>query len=158
MADRASAIIVLHRHILLIHRIRAGEEYYSFPGGSIEKDESAEEACIREVQEETSLQTAWLKPAFDFVSPGRTARFFFVAVQPGLVSLGGPEIRKQSEENRYILEWLPLVEISRYPLKPEVVRDALAALLVKNGPIREAADLAAYRDELQELLRKSGPG
>src|SRR5512140_2508756 len=109
MADRAAAIIISKRHILLIHRIRAGKDYYVFPGGHIEEGESAEEACVREVLEETGLNVAWLEPAFDYAAPGRPAHYFFVEVQPGTLMLTGPETQKRSEQNRYLLEWIPLV-------------------------------------------------
>lgn len=163
MSERASAIIVSKRHLLLMHRIRTSQDFYVFPGGHIEEGESAEEACIREVQEETGLQTAWLRAAFDYappvsapaalIRPPRLAHYFFVRTHPGNLILTGPEVQKQSEENRYLLEWVPLAQIGRYNLRPEAVRDALAALLGQYGPMREASDLALYREQLQEILK-----
>jgi 8-oxo-dGTP diphosphatase len=152
MADRASAIIISKRHILLIHRIRANQDYYSFPGGNIEEGESAEEACIREVLEETGLHTAWLQPAFEYAIPTRKAHYFFVEIHPGNLTLSGPEALKQSEQNRYLREWVPFVQISRYNLRPEAVRDALARVIAEVEPIYEARDLALHQDRLQEIL------
>lgn len=152
MEDRASAIILRQRHLLLIHRIRTEQEFYVFPGGHIEEGESAEEACIREVLEETGLQTAWLSHAFDYAVAARMAHYFFVQVSPGLLNLGGPEVNKRSEKNRYLLEWLPLVQISQLNLRPEPVRDALAAIRARVGAIVDATDLAQYREQLQEIL------
>jgi 8-oxo-dGTP diphosphatase len=155
MEDRAAAIIVSKRHILLIHRIRVGREYYVFPGGHIEAGESAQEACIREVLEETGLQTAWIEPAFEFTNPPRLEYFFFVQVQPGTLSMGGPEAFKRSEQNRYLLEWIPLVQIGNYALRPAPVRDALLRVVTEEGPLREVQELAQHREQLKVLL--TGP-
>ncbi len=152
MADRASAIIISKRHILLIHRIRVGKDYYVFPGGHIEEGENAEEACIREVLEETGLHTAWLQPAFDYAILSRMAYYFFVQIHPGTLTLGGPEALKRSEENRYLLEWIPLVKVGEYNLRPEAVRDAIAKVIAEDGPVREARDLALHQERLKEIL------
>ncbi len=154
MADRASAIIISKRHILLIHRFRKVREYYVFPGGHIEPGESAEEACSREVLEETGLHVAWMQAAFDFLVEARMARFFFVQVHPGTLALGGPEINKQNAENRYLLEWVPLAGIGTIPLQPVLVRDALVKVLSEDGPVREASDLALHANRLQQLLNQ----
>lgn len=151
---RASAIIISKRHILLMHRIKPKRDYYVFPGGHVEEGESAEEACIREVLEETGLHTAWLQPAFDFSMPTRLAHFFYVEVHPGTLTLGGPEVQKQSLENRYLLEWVPLTKMSQFSLQPEAVRDALATVIAQNGLIREAKDLALQHDKIQDILLK----
>lgn len=153
MAERASAIIISKRHILLIHRIRTDREYYVFPGGHIKQGESAEEACIREVLEETGLQTAWLEPAFDYAYQGRLEHFYFVQTHPGIMTLGGPEALKRSERNRYLLEWVPLLQVGGYSLQPVAVRDALAKAVTEAGLVREASDLALRRERLLEFLR-----
>jgi len=152
MINRASAIIISKRHILLIHRIRFSREYFVFPGGHIEEGESAKEACIREVLEETGLQTAWLQPAFEYATSMKMDHYFFVKIYPGNMMLGGPEAQKQSEKNRYLLEWIPLVQVNQFNLQPEAVRDALAMVIALNGPIFEAADLAPHREKLQNFL------
>jgi 8-oxo-dGTP diphosphatase len=155
MGDRASAIIISKRHILLIHRIRSGQDYYAFPGGHIEKGESAEEACIREVLEETGLHTSWLQPAFDYVNLTKMAHYFFVQVHPGILTLGGPEALKRSEENRYLLEWIPLVQIGKYDLRPNAIRDAIVKVIAEDGPVREAQDLALHQQRLEGILQKN---
>src|SRR5512133_3076279 len=103
MEERASAIIISKRHILLIHRIRADREYYVFPGGHLEEGETAEQACAREVLEETGLHVDWMEFAFDYTVTNRVGHYFFVQVHPGTLALGGPEINKRSETNRYLL-------------------------------------------------------
>lgn len=153
MADRASAMIISKRHILLIHRIREQREYYVFPGGHIEDGETPEDACIREVLEETGLRVAWLEPAFEHPNGKETAHFFFVETHPGTLTFsGGPEAQKRSERNQYLLEWIQLLQVGSVPLQPAAVQQALARLAVEDGPIREARDLALRRERLLELL------
>ncbi len=156
MEDRSVAIIISKRHILLIHRIRADREYYVFPGGRIEAGESAEEACTREVLEETGLQTTWLQPAFDYAVGERMGHYFFVQVQPGTLTLGGPEALKRSEENRYLLQWVPLAQVGGINLQPAAVRDAIARTLAEEGPVREIGDLLLRQKRLQEILLVGG--
>jgi 8-oxo-dGTP pyrophosphatase MutT (NUDIX family) len=154
--DRSAAIIISKRHILLIHRIRAGHDYYVFPGGHIEEGESAEQACIREVLEETGLHTAWLQPAFEHALSNRMAHYFFVEVHPGTMTLSGPEVEKQSSSNRYVHEWVLLTRLGAVNLQPAAVRDAIVRVLAEDGPVREAHDLALRRDRMREMLSGGG--
>jgi 8-oxo-dGTP diphosphatase len=156
MVDRAAAIIISKRHILLIHRIRTGQDYYVFPGGRMEEGESAEQTLVREVLEETGLHTAWVQPAFSHPLPTRMAHYFFVQVHPGTMSLGGPEIEKQSSENRYVHEWVLLSRLGGINLHPADVRDAIVRVMAEDGPVREARDLALRRDRMQAILSGSG--
>jgi 8-oxo-dGTP diphosphatase len=155
MANRASAIIISKRHILLINRIRTKGEFYVFPGGNIEEGESPEEACIREVLEETGLKTAWLQAAFDFSVDNRMAHYYFVEVFPGTMTLGGPESQKRSEQNRYLLEWVPLSKISQLNLRPGMVRDAIVRVTADNQPVLEARDMLRYQAQLQKILSET---
>lgn len=49
----ARAIIIKGKKVAMVHSKKF--DYYKFPGGGIEADESPEKAMIREVQEETGL-------------------------------------------------------------------------------------------------------
>jgi 8-oxo-dGTP pyrophosphatase MutT (NUDIX family) len=154
MADRSSAIILHQHHLLLIRRLKPGRDYYVFPGGHIEAGETAAAACIREVQEETGLQTAWMHPAFEFAADGKQAHYFFVRTQPGALVLSGPEVKKQSDNNRYILEWVPLARVGQIPLKPEAVRDALAQISAQEpGVLVNASDLPARLEQMKAILK-----
>jgi 8-oxo-dGTP diphosphatase len=155
-SDRAVALIIRQRHILLIHRVRASEEYYVFPGGHLEEGETAAAACIREVFEETGLQVSWIEPAFQYTNPdrGRLGTYFFVDTLPGVPYLNGPELDKRSEDNRYILEWVPLDKVAGIPLRPVRVRAALAAVQAESGPFQQASQLAACAARFRQLLEQ----
>jgi len=50
----AQAIIIKNQSVLMVKQyVERGDIVWNFPGGSIEQNESPEQACIREVKEET---------------------------------------------------------------------------------------------------------
>lgn len=53
---RAVAILIKNNEILLMWRNKEGKEYWTFPGGGVEGDEKTEEAVIRELREETTVE------------------------------------------------------------------------------------------------------
>jgi len=50
----AQAIVIQDHHVLMVRQlVQRGDIVWNFPGGGIEKHESPEQACIRELYEET---------------------------------------------------------------------------------------------------------
>lgn len=105
---RATGIVIKEGKILLIQRIKPGEEYYVFPGGGLEMGESIEEALVREVGEELSLEVTEFRLLFDLPN-GQS--FFLIEKYNGIPELGGPEKVKMNEENQYHLVWRDLMTI-----------------------------------------------
>lgn len=127
---RASAIIIKGSRILLIHRKKVGEEYWVFPGGGVEDGETAEEACIREVKEETSLKVTGIRLAFEdqtFVG-GNKHPFYFCDVSDGEAFLSGEEKNMNSRENWYRLEWVELDKVKDIRLEPETAKNKVIEL------------------------------
>jgi 8-oxo-dGTP diphosphatase len=64
----------------------------------------------------------------------RTAHYFLVSVEVGPMNVGGPEALVQSDENRYIPEWVSMEQLAEENLKPETVQDLLSGLLPSQPP------------------------
>lgn len=80
---RATSFVVKNNSILMIHRFSQGEEYYVLPGGTMEENESIEEAVLRELKEETNLRGKVIKEVLDYTDDVSRNRLFLVEVQEG---------------------------------------------------------------------------
>ncbi len=64
---RATAVVVDNHKLLMIHRFKNGEEYWVLPGGGVEEGETPEEAVLRELKEETSIDARMIKKIFSYM-------------------------------------------------------------------------------------------
>ncbi len=125
-------IILRDDEVLLIDRRRNGRSYFVIPGGGVEEGESLAQAARREAKEETSLDVelgpllyARLWNNGDF---GQMEYAFLVTGFEGTPLLCDPEIlAKQSEDNIYQLQWIPLAELDGHPIYPNPIDLAVLA-------------------------------
>ena len=126
---RVAAIIVKDDKILLIHRIKNGQEYYVFPGGGVKEGESLEEALIREIKEELTLDTKVFKQIFNITNQGRDEFYFLIQEYYGTPQLNGEEKERMNEDNQYIPVWIKLSEaINLSNLYPKEAREKLRTI------------------------------
>ena len=123
--NRAVLILINDRKILLMYRFKNGEEYYVFPGGGVEENETLEQAAIREAKEETGLTVTLKKKLWECKNGGRTDNFYLVDAFSGDMKIGGPEEARQSESNVYRLDWIPLNKVKDLNLFPEAMKNHL---------------------------------
>jgi 8-oxo-dGTP diphosphatase len=117
-ADRAAVLVRRGDRILLLHRGKSGEVYDALPGGKIEPGETPAEAAVREVREETGLEVTVSGPVLVLANEGRQEVYFDAEAPDGDAVLGGPEAERNSPENSYALEWVPVASLSGRPLRP----------------------------------------
>jgi 8-oxo-dGTP diphosphatase len=125
--SRAVAIVVRDDAVLLMHRVKPGEDYYTLPGGEVEEGETPEQACVRELLEEADLAGTIEAPAWVFENRGRVEHYFLMGPVQGTPRLGeGPEV--STPDNVYELVWVRLREVAGLNLLPARIRHSVSSL------------------------------
>ncbi len=119
------AVIIDQEHILLCKTLDLPQSFYFLPGGHIEHGESAEEAVLRELIEETGAKCrikrflSCLEHSFE---PGHSSichnheyNFIFEAESSPLKA---HNIIPQMEDHIKLV-WIPLSEIAKIDFRPE---------------------------------------
>lgn len=134
---RAAAIIIEDNYVLFASNEK--EKYYYSIGGGVHMGESAEEAVIREVYEETGVKYEVERLAFIhenfFIGDGslegkecHEIAFYFLMKPRGTRKLNSNSYTQGVKENMY---WLPINKLEEYRAYPMFFRDKLNKL--KNG-------------------------
>jgi len=105
--------------------LKNNEEYYVFPGGGVEDNETIDQAAVREAGEETGLKVTIGKKLWEYINGERTEHFYLIDTFSGELRVGGPEETRQSKDNVYRLEWVPLEKIKKIKLLPEAMKERI---------------------------------
>jgi 8-oxo-dGTP pyrophosphatase MutT (NUDIX family) len=111
------AIVIHDGRLLLMERWRDGLHYFSIPGGGIESGESAEQAAVRELYEETSLTVELIRPVFEMHDGDVIHHIFlakYISGEPHLPD-HAEEAAHMHENNRFKPGWVPLETIAELP-------------------------------------------
>lgn len=106
-----------------------GHHYAVLVGGHVEDGESAEEAALRELTEETSLEGRIDRLLWTGRHNGRPASYFLVTDVTGTPTLSGPEAQEHSPDNSFELLWATPADFTPLNLHPADIREPLAQLL-----------------------------
>jgi len=121
---RACAIIVNSSNVILLWRKIKGKEYFVFPGGGKEINETLEEAVVREAFEETSLKIKVEKLLYRLIDENNEHNFYLCSYLSGQPKLGlHNEFLESSEENKYEPMWKNINELVNLLVFPLEVRD-----------------------------------
>jgi len=123
---RSAGITIKDGKILLMYRRKNGNEYYVFPGGGVEENESEEDAAVREVKEETTVDVKVEKLLYESEEEFGKNFFYLCPWVSGEPKEGdGPEFKEMTPQNFYKPLWVPMEEIENLTLYPLPIRDRL---------------------------------
>lgn len=123
----ASAIIIKDNCVLMIRTIDSNS--WSIPSGGVEVGETLEEACIREVAEETGYEVKIVK---ELHTKKTIIKEYKVTTQYFLCEITGGDIQyKDPDEEIEEISWMNSSEISKliytYPEDQEVIEQLLSS-------------------------------
>ena len=123
-------IVFFDDKVLLLYRKRLENnkylEYYAIPGGGIEKDETKEEACLRELFEETSIKTNIITYLESEEYDTGICYYYLVKYISGDIKLGGEELEKNNPDNYYEVRLVPVSELDNiyiYGKGSEIIKE-----------------------------------
>lgn len=106
----SAAIIVQDGQVLMVRRrVKEGELMWQFPAGGIEAGETAEQAAVRETQEETGLTVEAVKLLGERVHPKTGRLMSYTACTP----IEG-EAHVADDDELDAIAWVTLDEIPQY--------------------------------------------
>ncbi|MEK7060177.1 MAG: NUDIX domain-containing protein [Patescibacteria group bacterium] len=154
MKIRAVAILIKNDEILLIYR-KNKKEYFVFPGGGVEEGETVEQAVIRELMEETTIEVKINKLLYHHVYDNDSEQYFYLCDYiRGIPKLGeGSEEKKKMLEGKdfYNPKWIKIKELKNMLVYPLEIRDLLIEDY-KNGFIKPINTLTIKISELRETI------
>ena len=118
VVERDGKVLVIRRHL-------DGRDYAVLPGGGVEDGETAEEAVVRELREECSLDGKVAELLLEGDHGGRAASYFRITGVEGEPVLGGEEAEDQDESNQHHPMWASPKDLELMGLLP----DGLTALV-----------------------------
>jgi 8-oxo-dGTP diphosphatase len=127
---RSAVIIVENGKVALIRRIRNGQEYFLFPGGQVEENESIEDAARREAHEELGVTVQLGKLVAERkIEPLQS--FFSASIVDGEFGTGAGEeyaLPSDSDRGTYHPVWVKLTTLDEIDIRPR----SLACSVVEN--------------------------
>jgi 8-oxo-dGTP diphosphatase len=104
----AEAVIIQNDSVLMVKQyVQRGDIVWNFPGGGIEEGESPEQACIREVKEETGFDIRLMGLLHE-----RNKKYSFI----GEIVGGKLFLDNNNQDNLDIIEiaWIQLTELEKF--------------------------------------------
>lgn len=139
MRKAVRAIIIDDNKLVVMKRNKFGNEYYTLIGGGIDPGESAEQALVREIYEETTLKVTKYHLAF-IEKPGKPfgAQYIYLCDFPG----GGVKLSSDSIEakiskmgkNLYDAMWLPIKDLPNVNFLSETLKRAILRAINQGFP------------------------
>ncbi len=131
---RVAGIIPMEDGFALMHRVgvikrKDYQEYYTFPGGGLEENETLEQGVIREIKEEFGIDVEVVKKLYEMNSEkfNQKEYFFLCKYVGGEFGTGdGPEYNndpKYIDSGKFIPEIINKEDVKTLLLLPTEIRD-----------------------------------
>ena len=131
---RVAGIIPMEDGFALMHRVgvikrKDYQEYYTFPGGGLEENETLEQGVIREIKEEFGIDVEVVKKLYEMNSEkfNQKEYFFLCKYVGGKFGTGdGPEYNndpKYIDSGKFIPEIINKKDVKTLLLLPTEIRD-----------------------------------
>lgn len=131
---RVAGIIPMEDGFALMHRVgvikrKDYQEYYTFPGGGLEENETLEQGVIREIKEEFGIDVEVVKKLYEMNSEkfNQKEYFFLCKYEGGKFGTGdGPEYNndpKYIDSGKFIPEIIKKENVKTLLLLPTEIRD-----------------------------------
>lgn len=131
---RVAGIIPMEDGFALMHRVgvikrKDYQEYYTFPGGGLEENETLEQGVIREIKEEFGIDVEVVKKLYEMNSEkfNQKEYFFLCKYVGGEFGTGdGPEYNndpKYIDSGKFIPEIIKKEDVKTLLLLPTEIRD-----------------------------------
>jgi 8-oxo-dGTP diphosphatase len=139
--------------VLLVNR---GEEPFrakqALPGGFVRLDESLENAALRELEEETGVQDAYLEQLYTYGDPERDPRGRVITVAYFALICAGKHIRKEGGTDAVGAGWFPVDSLPELAFDhSEIIAYALNRLRYKLEYTAVGFELVPEKFTLSEL-------
>ena len=142
---RVAGIVPINDGFAFMHRAdvikrKDFQNYYTFPGGGLEKGETLEEGTIREIKEEFGINVKIIRKLYEMNSEkfNQKEYFFLCEYIDGEFGTGtGPEFSndpKYKDSGKYIPEIVKREEVKNLLLLPQEIKDDFVKD-IENGKI-----------------------
>lgn len=138
MKKAARVIVEKDEYIILIKRRKkvngSVREYYVIPGGTLDENETFEEAAVREIKEELNVDIELEDMFYEEYNEEleKQEKYFFSKIIKGKISEGsGEEFQNQdinSKYGTYEIFYIRKSEISAYNILPTTIKDVLVGI------------------------------
>lgn len=118
MRTRAGIVLIEDNKVALIECHRAGLDYFVFPGGGVDEDETPEPAAVREAMEELGVEVVVKQKVAEIHFDTSKQIYFLVERVAGEFGTGTGEEFTDSDpsdpsEGIYVPMWMPIDELSQ---------------------------------------------